>query len=36
MRASGEQMFGPLLDALGVSVDVSQADLDRIPRQGPV
>jgi putative hemolysin len=36
MRASGEQMFGPLLEALDVRVDVSQADLDRIPRQGPV
>ncbi|MBE0658278.1 MAG: lysophospholipid acyltransferase family protein [Bryobacteraceae bacterium] len=36
MRASGEQMFGPLLEALGVRVDVTQADLARIPRQGPV
>lgn len=35
-RASDEQLFGPLLEALAVTVEVSPADLSRIPKQGPV
>lgn len=36
LRAGDEQLFGPVLEALGVSVDLSPAQMSRIPKHGPV